>query len=269
PAPIGGGIAMFGVSGRSFDRWMRPDNPVDLKLLTQMELVGPKTPNPGRSLFQNDWNNIGPAVGFAWQLPWLGKGKTNIRGGYQISYIKGASLSTLVNSIFINQGFLNLAQTSGPTDGTYFDLRNLPGLIPIPTTSTPMAPVPILKQNVSSYAFDSNYAVPYVQNLTLSVTRELSRNLSLDVRYIGTRGLKLYGDLFDLNASDVFYNPVLFDALQKTRNGEDVALFDQMFLGLNLNPGVRGCDPANPTALCGAVNGTTQRGSQHLRLSST
>src|SRR5207248_272005 len=48
-----------------------------------------------------------------------------------------------------------------------------------------------------------------------------------------------------------------------------VPLFDQMFLGLNLNSNVRGCDPSNPAALCAAVNGTTQRGSDHLRLSST
>jgi len=67
----------------------------------------------------------------------------------------------------------------------------------------------------------------------------------------------------------VFYNPALFDAFERTRRGEDVALFDQMFLGLNLNPNVRGCEPSNSTALCGPVNGTTQTGSQHLRLSST
>src|SRR6185295_17435091 len=80
--------------------------------------------------------------------------------------------------------------------------------------------------------------------------------------------LKLAGQ-YNLNTPDVFYNPTLFDALERTRRGEDVALFDQMFMGLNLNPGVRGCDPTNPGATCAAVNGTTQRGSQHLRLSST
>src|SRR6185295_523210 len=46
PAPIGGGIALFGVSGRSFDRWMRTDNPVDLNLLMANELVGPNSRNP-------------------------------------------------------------------------------------------------------------------------------------------------------------------------------------------------------------------------------
>ena len=133
-----------------------------------------------------------------------------------------------------------------------------------------MQAIPILKQNVSAYGFDSNYRTPYVQNLTLSVTRQVTRNLNVDVRYIGTRGLKLYNDLFDLNTSNVYYNPILFDALERTRRGEDVALFDQMFLGLNLNPGgITGCNPAAPTTTCTTVNGTTQRGSQHLRLNST
>ena len=37
-------------------------------------------------LFNKDSNNFGPAVGFAWQLPWFGKGKTTLRGGYQMNY---------------------------------------------------------------------------------------------------------------------------------------------------------------------------------------
>jgi hypothetical protein len=247
---------------------MRTDNPVDLNLVTTMELVGPKTSNPNKSIYKKDRNNIGPAVGFAWQLPWFGAGKTNVRGGYQISYVKGATLATLVNSIFINQGFLNLAQTQGPTDGSYFDLQDLPNLVPIPPSSLPLQAIPLHKPSQDGNAFDYNYKSPYIQNFTLSVTRDITRNLNLDVRYIGTRGIGLSGN-FDLNSPNVFYNPALFDALERTRRGEDVELFDQMFLGLNLNPGSRGCDPANPGALCGPVNGSTQRGSAHLRQSST
>ena len=35
---------------------------------------------------------------------------------------------------------------------------------------------------------------------------------------------------------------------------ENAELFDQIFMGLNLNPNVRGCDLANPSALCGPMN---------------
>ena len=59
----GGGLGLFGVSGRSFDRWMRPNNGVDLSLLTDLEFVGPKTSQPDKSIYPNDWNNFGPAVG--------------------------------------------------------------------------------------------------------------------------------------------------------------------------------------------------------------
>src|SRR6185295_16230961 len=113
--PAGGGLSLFGVSGRSFDRWLRPDNGVDLNLLTQVELVGPKSPNPDKSMYPKDRNNFGPAVGFAWQLPWFGKGKTNVRGGYQISYSGGGRAQPIDNNVLNNPGFVNIPQTMGPT----------------------------------------------------------------------------------------------------------------------------------------------------------
>jgi len=272
-APVGGGLGLFGISGRSFDRWMRPDNPVDLSLATAAEFVGPHTVNPGKSLYKDDWNNFGPAIGFAWQFPWFGKGKTNIRGGYQMTFSGGGRAQPIDNFILSNPGFQNVPSIQNPPDGSYFDLRNLPSVVPVPPSALPMQPIAVQKQNQNAAAFDSNYATPYVQNFTLSVTRDIRRNLNVDIRYIATRGLKLYGaggaGSFDLNSPNVFYNPALFDALERTRRGEDVLLFDQMLLGLNIDQNVVGCNPAQPTAPCAAVNGTTQRGSAHLRLNST
>ena len=49
---------MFGVSGRSFDRWLRPDNGVDMSLVTTPEFVGPNTVNPDKTIYRNDWNRL-------------------------------------------------------------------------------------------------------------------------------------------------------------------------------------------------------------------
>ena len=61
--------------------------PFDSNNLTQWEFIGPDSDNPDRMLINKDQNNFGPAVGFAYQLPWFGKGKTTLRGGYQVSYV--------------------------------------------------------------------------------------------------------------------------------------------------------------------------------------
>src|SRR4029077_12195493 len=152
--------------------------------------------------------------------------------------------------------------------GSYFDVAALQKQIPITPATLPMQPLPLAKISQGAAAFDPNFYTPYIQNFTLSITRQLTRTFTLDARYVGTKGTGMYG-WFDLNAPDVFYNPQLFNALQVTRAGGDDPMFDPMFLGLNLNPGVTGCDPATPSAVCGAIDGVNQRGSAHLRKSTT
>jgi len=254
--PVGGGHALFGVSGRSFDTWLRPDNPVDLNNMTQVEFVGPKTVNEGRSIYKKDWDNIGPAVGFAWNVPWFGdKTPTTLRGGYQITYEGSGRLGNYSNYIFSNPGFLNQAISNGPLSGAYFNAQNLPSLVPIPPTVQPMQPVPLLKTGQAIYAYEYDFKTPNIQNFTLSLNRDLTRKVNLDVRYVGTHGTSLLGTI-NINSPDVFYNPALFDALERTRRGENVELFDQIFMGLALV----GSTP---------VNGTTQRGSDQMRQNAT
>jgi hypothetical protein len=108
-------------------------------------------------------------------------------------------------------------------------------------------------------AFDPNNTTPNVQNFTLSVTHQLSRNMTVDLRYAGTQGKKLAGDI-NLNESNVFYNTELFNALETVRQGGEASLFDQLFAGLNLNTGTTGYGVIGTT-----VNGVVQTGSLHLR----
>jgi hypothetical protein len=86
PLPVGGSPAIFGLSGTSFDDWMKPGV---RGTLTNVQFVGKNSPNAGTPWYANDYNNLGPAVGFAWQVPWFGEGKTTLRGGYQMTFQQG------------------------------------------------------------------------------------------------------------------------------------------------------------------------------------
>jgi len=63
-----------------------PASNCDPNLITTVEFVGPNSPNPNKTVYRNDFNNFGPAIGFAWQPRFGGQGKTTIRGGYQMTF---------------------------------------------------------------------------------------------------------------------------------------------------------------------------------------
>ena len=101
-------------------------------------------------------------------------------------------------------------------------------------------------------AFDPNFVTPYIQNLTLSVTRTLTSKLTLDLRYIGTLSRKLPTNM-DLNSSNFQYNGLkeAFDAITTRRT--TLRLLDQMFKGLNI--ATSGCDGVALSQTCGPVGG--------------
>jgi hypothetical protein len=69
----------------------------------------------------------------------------------------------------------------------------------------------------------------------------------LDVRYVGTRGMKLHAAM-NLNDAD-FRNNGLIKALEIRRAGGDAPMFDQMLKGLNIGSGVIGTDISGSEAL--------------------
>ena len=102
---------------------------------------------------------------------------------------------------------------------------------------------------------------PYTQNLNLSVTRSLTRLMTLDVRYVGTLARKQSGSL-NLNTSTVDHNPELFAAFDAARRGENPKLLDDMLMGLRL-PGVSTAYGSTT----GMVNGVDAFGGAQLRMS--
>ena len=99
-------------------------------------------------------------------------------------------------------------------------------------TVQPMQAIPIGGTAVSFNAYDPNYVSPYVQNYTLSVTRNVAYNLTLDVRYVGNIAVKQNKSI-NLNASNFLYNG-LKEQFDSIRAGGEAPLLDQMLGGINI-----------------------------------
>ncbi|PYS39168.1 MAG: hypothetical protein DMG14_14975, partial [Acidobacteria bacterium] len=220
--------------------------------IARVEFVGKNSPNPGKQMWGDDWNNFAPSFGLSWAMPWFGRDKTVLRAGYGWSY-PGSSLNTVaLSSVFgralpgtfagsVNQGL-------SYTTANYLSLSNL--TLPIPQQFAPLAAVPLDgSRNETVPMGATNRVAPYIQNFNFEILRDLGHDMALSVSYVGTKGTKLWGGV-PLNWVDIFKNGFL-DAFNTTRSGGDARLFDDMLRGLNLGSGV--------------ISGTTVTGSASLR----
>jgi hypothetical protein len=307
------GIGSFGV-GRSttsgvFDNWLQPGaSPVYLSgygtgptaanalqctqgvaqvglpasscnsaFLTELQFVGPKSPNPRKTAVPADWDNIGPAVGFSYQVPWFESHPTTVRGGYSITYggsgrnnssILGGTQQVLGSALGATSTLTTAAQLSAQFPGEVLKLSDVQRIVPLRpvSPSLPGGTLPIYSRSGTLYGYDPDYVTPYTQNFNVSITSNVRRNLTVDIRYIGTQSKKQESDI-NLNLNNVYFNQELYDALDAARRGEDPLLLTQMLAGLNLS----GAPASEGYAAAGTVNsnGIYQTGAAHLRRSTT
>ncbi len=255
--PVGGNKGMFGISGKDLSALWNPY--ASGGSLTTLAFTGKNSPNPKSKWYNNDWNNFAPAVGFSWSLPWWGKDKTILRAGYGMSYPGSANFNAAWN--FTNPSSQSIAQnlTRLGLGAQYFNLTNIPLPVPQPTDA-PLAVEPLTQRTATLRASDENRVTPYIQNWNLEIQRSLRSNLTLEARYIGSKGTKLLGGI-PLNDVNIFENGIL-EAFNITRQGGNAKLFDQMLSGITLNQGT------NATLGQGVINGTTLTGSAALRANS-
>lgn len=219
----------------------------------EVQFVGKNSTHPDvtTNMRGNDLNNFAPAIGFSWNVPWLGANKTVLRSGYGISYAGALRGFVGVDGTIggvpgINFGGAGLTYTPP----TYTSLSTLTLPIPLPSGTPTTVPflVPTTRAgNISTY----DRVAQYMQNWNLEIQRELARNTTVEVRYVGTKGTKLWAGM-NLNQIDALHkNRELFDAFNAVRAGGESALLNQMLQGINL--GGAGAQPVNGTTWTGAM----------------
>jgi hypothetical protein len=225
----GGPEAAYGISGRSWDEAFWKPSATPRADMTELIFVGPESPNPGQRPYPRDFNNFGPAVGFALQLPWFGAGKTVLRGGYQLTYLQ-TGRAAAVEPIIANPPGSTYADTY-TISNAYVDLAHVSSLIPVPQTVSPMKPFPLTDRTQTISVYDGNFEAPYIHNLTMSMTRNIGNKLTVDLKYIGTLSRKRTSS-FNINTANFLTNGLL-EAFNAARYGDDAnpatALLDQIF----------------------------------------
>jgi len=146
-------------------------------------LINPAVPQT--SHLPSDSNNIGPHIGFAYDI--TGSGKTVVRGGYGIYY------GRIINSTIFNA--LSNTGTSAAQQTFSFSASATSPVFPkilgaAPTASATAAPAVTF--------FDPNFQAPQIHQFDLIVERQLGWNTALTVSYLGSLGREL-PDFADIN----------------------------------------------------------------------
>lgn len=152
-------------------------------------------------LFDSDYNNFAPTLGFAWDP--FKTGKTSVRANYRLAYDR-MNTFVLSSSIFQSAPGATLAvinQAFGQNGGRL--RQGLPALVPS-TGITPLTGREPAAYGVGTITItDPAMRSPKINQWSLNIQRDIGFGSVVEVSYIGRRGVGLYGG-YDVNQINVF-----------------------------------------------------------------
>jgi hypothetical protein len=213
--------------GLRYEAKLSPSDPNDLiRRPNQRVAVGEPPSNTlrweQRKLYDDDWNNVAPSIGAAWDP--TGSGKNVVRGNYRMAFDR---INTFLASSAIFQSIPGITFT---TTNTAFGtaggrLRSgLPALAPTGAPSDFLQPPAVSANNMR--VFDPEFDTPITHAWAASYQREIFRGTLLEVAYVGRKADHLYG-AYNVNQAEIQSNGFL-DAFNTVKAGGESAVMNQL-----------------------------------------
>ncbi|MBS1841859.1 MAG: TonB-dependent receptor [Acidobacteria bacterium] len=137
-------------------------------------------------LYQPDYNNVAPRVSAAWDL--TGRSKTVLRAGWGIFY-DAFSHDMFIGHLPFNSGFdPGPAYTGNPAAANPISSAGLFG--GALSAASPVYGFPSLMSD--RFGVDQNIRTPYLENYNLNLQQELTKNIAVQIGYVGSQGHKLF-----------------------------------------------------------------------------
>jgi hypothetical protein len=213
--------------GLRYEAKLSPRNPDDLiRRPNQSLAIGSAPSNTLRwekgKLFEDDWNNVAPSVGVAWDPK--GDGRSVIRGNYRMAFDR---LNTFVLSSNIFQSIPGITTTVTNTAFGQGGGRLRQGLPSLQPTASPDSFLqPARASNNSIRVVDPNLQTPITHGWAVTYQRQLFSQTLFEIAYIGRRAEHLFG-AYNVNQAEIFSNGFI-DAFNIVKAGGESALINQL-----------------------------------------
>lgn len=167
--------------------------------------VGKNSENPDIPLYDKDWNNFGPRVGFAYSPSfdsgWLGKlfggpGRSSFRGGYGVFYDR--VFTNLFSNASTNPPFSRSTVIIPLNDSPEFTIDALARIPTLPATRTAVDGdelTAVLFPTSSNNILQEKFVIPSSATWSFGFQRQFGSDLLVEIDYVGTRGYHLIRDV--------------------------------------------------------------------------